>query len=397
MIVAALSFALLPQAAPPTAQQRAIAGMQLARTWMLGNQEENGAWGHWRKPEPSAGFWWNPETHYSFQVATTGLGCLAMMDLADYGRAGGQADTEALQALERGLDFLIENADVRRPSDWDTDHTWALTYGSIALAHAGGHWYLQTEEQSQRLAAAQATAEKLIARLWKYQTASGGWAYYADESMAARPHWATSFQTAAVVIGLLDARKLGWKVDEDRLQRALAAIRHCRLPNGAYSYSVNLIPSPGGLTNIDQVKGSLSRIQVCNLALQQAALVGLEDESLVVDTAELEQGLRYFFRDHRFLDIAAGRPIPHEAWYYNSGYFYFFGHYYAAGVINQLPPELQAEFAPRLWHHTLKFQAEDGSLLDFKMNSQGRPYATAYALSALARTIPVVAAKPAQD
>ena len=53
---------------------------------------------------------------------------------------------------------------------------------------------------------------------------------------------------------------------------------------------------------------------------------------------KLTAGLDNFFRYHRFLDIARNRPIPHETFYYNSGYFYLFGHYYAARLIQKLPP-----------------------------------------------------------
>ena len=398
MILASLFIACLtPQVEPPTARERAVHGMEAARDWLLANQEDNGAWGHWRKPEPGAEFWSTPETHYAFQAATTALGCMSMLDYLDFLGATQQSNQKVEDALTKGLDFLITKANVKRPNNWDTDHTWALSYGMVALAQASTHPHFQSSQQATRLAKMQSAGEELIARLGKYQTASGGWAYYADESMAARPHWATSFQTAVVVLGLLDARELGWNVSEARLMRAINAVRKTRLPNGAYAYSVQLYPNVGGLASINQIKGSLGRIQVCNLALFQAAEAGLWNDDLNLGEEQLEQGLRFFFKDHKFLDAAAGRPIPHESWYSNSGYFYFFGHYYAAGVVRQLSNELRGEFAPRLWRETLKYQAKDGSLLDFKMNSQGRPYATAYALSALAQTIPPAQPEVGQD
>jgi hypothetical protein len=369
--------------------------MQQALHWLLEHQEKNGAWGHWREPEQ--GSWTNPETQLSWQVAVTGIGNIAMSDLLERSfRSNQKPEKKIIQAWERSLQYLVVHSDVRRPSDWDTDHTWALVYGLAALTRAAQHnaWNVPLEPKLQKKI--EKMGAQLIERLWKYQTGLGGWAYYADETHAARPHWTTSFQTAIAVLGLLDAKALGWEVKEDRLALAVEAVRRSRLPNGAYSYSVELYPTPGGLDDIDQTKGSLSRIQVCNLALFRAAEAGIGVQNKPQITQEdLSEGMRLFFKEHKFLDAASGRPIPHEAWYANSGYFYFFGHYYAAGVLNLLPPDQRAHFRPALWKETLKQQAKDGSLIDFKMNSHGRPYGTAYALSALARTIPVRPKAPA--
>jgi hypothetical protein len=133
------------------------------------------------------------------------------------------------------------------------------------------------------------------------------------------------------------------------------------------------------MEGIDQIKGSLSRIQVCNLALLRAGPdIGHED---------LVTGLEYFFNEHRFLDVARMKPWPHEAYYLNSGYFYFFGHYYAAEVIRQLPPEERARWWPKLQYEILKTQQEDGSMWDFYISSYHRPYAVAYCLLALAPSL----------
>ncbi len=40
-----------------------------------------------------------------------------------------------------------------------------------------------------------------------------------------------------------------------------------------------------------------------------------------------------------WLDIGRKRPIPHEAWMQVAGYFYYYGHYYAALSLEQLPKD----------------------------------------------------------
>jgi len=319
------------------------------------------------------------ETQRSFQVATTGLGCMAMMEA---GRGPAH-----FQALDRGIDYLLANAALKRPGGWDTDNVWGYLYGLAALAEASGFPRYQGPDQEERRTGIRSMGETLLRKLDAYQTPLGGWGYYDVHPYTARPTWATSFCTAVGILGILSARKEGWKVDEGRLQRAVRALARCRLPGGAYAYDVAAIPAPDGLDGLNQVKGSLSRIQVGNLALVRAKEAGLGPGATPRD---LLWGIQVFLQDHRFLDIARLRPVPHEAFYYNSGYFYFFGHFYAATVLGLLPEKERRRLAPRLWEEVLKTQAPDGSMWDFYMNDFGKPYGVAFGVLALQRSLKAV-------
>lgn len=79
----------------------------------------------------------------------------------------------------------------------------------------------------------------------------------------------------------------------------------------------------------------------------------------------LREGLAAFFDEHRFLDAARLRPIPHEAYFANAGYFYFFGHYYAALAIELLPEAEREALHARLRPHLVKALRPDGSTTDF--------------------------------
>ncbi|MBU0640476.1 MAG: hypothetical protein KKB50_16560 [Planctomycetes bacterium] len=335
--------------------------------FLLADQNPDGSWGGARNAVYTftGDVWSNPETHRAWKVGTTGLCCLA---LAEFG------DSEAAkQAVDRSVDYLLAKAAVKRPSDWDTMNCWAYIYGLQALAAANG---LPRYANTPRCEQISVVGQKLIQRLAETQSSSGGWGYLEFEvPRTRRLQWATSFTTAAGVIALLDARAQGFEVDEALLRRAVRGVQRCRLPSGAYTYSIQAIADPRTLEWIDQIKGSLSRIQVCNLALHMA---GEE-----VPAEWLETGLGHFFREHRFLDIARNRPIPHEAFYYNSGYFYMFGHYYAARVIELLPPEQRAACWPRLQREVVKIQQKDGSLWDYDMHAYHKPYGTAYGLLTL--------------
>lgn len=349
----------------------AAAALSKAIAFMLKDQNADGSWGGPRGAiwTFTGDVWNNPETHRSWKAATTGLGALCLLKTIP-------PDSSAIThntAAEKAVDWLIEHADVKRPSDWDTMNTWAYIYGIQAFAVAYNHPLFVDSPKRPQIKAA---AERLAKNLGIAQTPVGGWGYLEfDPPRTPRQQWSTSFTTAAGVVALVEAQKCGFEVDAAMVQRAARAVKHCKLPTGAYTYSVPVIADPRGLEWIDQIKGSLGRIQVANEAqLMAGGEISLET---------MRKGLTYFFREHRFLDIARNRPIPHEAYYLNSGYFYLFGHYYAARVIKRLPPEDQALCWPRLRHELLKIQQADGSLYDYDMHAYHKPYGTAFAILAL--------------
>jgi len=341
-------------------------------------QQEDGSWGGWNNPAPWDEFWSNPYTHKSWIMATTGLVSMALLEEP--------ASAEGDAALRRGVTYILEVEIPKRPSDWDVDNTWGLIYGLQALSEVLARpdrqsVFTGSGDPAAFRAALTERCTRFVEELAKYQTPTGGWGYYDFETLAERPSWATSFQTAVGLIALLQGQAVGIEVPQEMIVAARDALLRCRLPNGAYSYSVDAVPYMG-MEWIDNVKGSLSRIQVCNLAL---VLVG-EDS---VTRRDLRTGLDRFFEHHRFLDVARKKPVPHEAYYLNSGYFYFFGHYYAARILELLDPADQIVYAARLAREVTKTQETDGSMWDYPFNSYDRPYGTAFGVMTLHRTMAV--------
>src|SRR4030095_3768722 len=83
-------------------------------------------------------------------------------------------------------------------------------------------------------------------------------------------------------------------------------------------------------------KGSACRTPACEYALD---LMGK-----TVSEEAFTKGLEDLLVKHAgFQRAAVRRPIPHESWYSVSGYFYLYGHAYAAYVIDLLPREKQAK------------------------------------------------------
>jgi hypothetical protein len=79
------------------------------------------------------------------------------------------------------------------------------------------------------------------------------------------------------------------------------------------------------------------------------------------------------------------RPIPHESWYQVSGYFYLYGHQYAALCLEQLPEDDQRRFWPDVVSAVLKTRQLDGSFWDYPLYGYHKFYGTGYALMTLAR------------
>lgn len=339
------------------------------------DQNPDGSWGSHRNAllgldDP----FMNAPSQQAFTIGTTGLGCLAMAAL--------EPTPAVTAAYDRGIDYIVQHAvNAKRISEWDCDNTWAYVYGLQAAVQA---WQLpRYAADAERRAKIADTIRGLLNRFKQYQTPLGGWGYYdAGDTTTFPPNWATSFMTSAAILALLDAKGAGFEPDREMLDRAVRAVRRCRLPTGAYTYSLDIISVPRHGEGINNIKGSLGRIQVCNLALKKAAEAGFAaGADITLD--HMREGLELFFRHHRFLDIARGRPIPHEAYYANAAYFYYFGHYYAARVIQELPPDERKRYWWRLQREVLKTQERDGSMWDYPMNSYGKPYGTAFAILCL--------------
>jgi hypothetical protein len=122
----------------------------------------------------------------------------------------------------------------------------------------------------------------------------------------------------------------------------------------------------------------LGRSQACNLALR------IYDDPRVSDDV-LKTWLNRLFARNGWLDIGRKRPVPHEAHFYVAGYFYYYGHYYAAMCIEQLPKDRQPYYQEHLAHIILPLQEKDGSWWDFPFYNYHQQYGTAMAISTLVR------------
>ncbi len=85
-----------------------------------------------------------------------------------------------------------------------------------------------------------------------------------------------------------------------------------------------------------------------------------------------------------WLSLGRKKPIPHESFFQVAGYFYYFGHYYAAMTLPLLPESDRPFYQDHLATILLDLQEADGSWWDYPFYNYHKPYGTAFALMSLA-------------
>jgi hypothetical protein len=340
--VAAPTAAAVEQAELDSAVARGIA-------FLVGTQNGDGSFGSPRRTK-DLNIWAGVGSHHAFRAATTALCVQALLEEDD-----GSAAVD--RALDRGSAWLLaELPQVRRDDRTLIYNVWAHAYGIQALAALHG--------RRAGDAAARGRIEELIReqfdRLARYESAEGGWGYYDFGAGTQRPNSSSqSFVNAAVLVALHDARAIGVDPPEPLVRRAVEATAAQMLPDFSYLYGNYTRWQPR--RPINRPAGSLGRSQACNLALR------LWGEPRITD-AVLEEWLDRLAARNGWLDLGRKRPVPHESFFQVAGYFFYFGHYYAA-----------------LARIMLDVQDADGSWWDYPLYDYHQQYGTGYALMTLHR------------
>jgi len=339
-----------------------------ATQWLVDNQLESGGWGSHHSPRPIEVFASAPGSQDAFRVATTGLAVSALLDSP----FGGEAKATAVQ---RGIEHLLEHYAVRRQSGIEHYNVWAFGFALQAFGECLSEGASPQHETQVRKA-----CSDLIKRLGGYQSIDGGWGYLSLQGYRTHPPAASSmsFTTATILVGLARVQEAGVEVPTELLARAIASLRRCRMPLGPYSYGELWSRSPQSLIN--GPAGAACRTPACQLALilHDQPIADSDRNSALADLlvrySDLQRaGLR--------------RPIPHESWCQISGYFFLYGHAYAAYLLDLSPPGLRRRHAPALARSVLACAQPDGSFWDYPLYSYHKPYGTAFALITLTRIL----------
>lgn len=356
-----------PKPVPTPKPEEIDRAMDRGIRFLVENQEKNGAWGTIRGSKPYQVLADVPGAHHAFRGGVTALCVSALVE------TGGDSP-EVKAAIDRGEAWLLEHLpSVRRANPVEIYNSWAHAYGIQALVRLLDY-RAGDKEKCRRIGD---LIDQQIEMLERYEVVDGGWAYYDFNAHTRKPSGSSiSFTTATVLIALFEAREAGFDVPDRIVERGVASIRRQRLPDYSYAYGEYLKLRPRYLIN--RPSGSSGRSQVCNLAMRFWG-----DETITDDV--VKTWLNRLFARNLWLDMGRKRPIPHESWCQVAGYFFYYGHYYAAHCIELLPAADQPPMQDQLAHIILPLQEKDGSWWDYPLYNYHRQYGTAMALMTLKR------------
>jgi hypothetical protein len=357
-----------PLANPPSAQAIQEA-MNRGIAFLVKDQNKDGSWGGPTRTKGLNIYAPVPGAHDAFKTAVAGLCLMALIETSD-------GSPEVTKAIERGEEWLFANLRrLRRANEDALYNIWGHAYAIGALVKM--HQRLPNDVERQKKI--KELMEGQIQMLGRYESVDGGWGYYDFGAHTQHPNTdATPFITATVLVVLHDARGIGVKTPERIIQRAVDSIVRQRKPDFTYLYGEYLKYSP--MHPINRPGGSLGRSQACNIALR------LWGETRVTDN-KIKDWLDRLFARNLWLDMGRKRPIPHESHFAVAGYFFYYGHYYAALCFEQLPPDERPFYQNHLANVLLPIQEKDGCWWDYPLYNYHFQYGTAFTLMSLKRCL----------
>jgi len=356
----------LPIVAP--GQEDIRAAMDRGIAFLLEAQNPNGSWGS-SYPKPMTILMPIPGGYRAMYAGTTALCVMALCEAAP--------DTpEVGQALQKAEQWLFETLPKLRRDDIATIYSvWAHAYSIQALLRLTDRF----EGDVERSKKIHDFIELQIHLLGQYQSLTGGWAYYERFTTTRRPNLiSNSFVTATVLIALHEAAEAGYDVPNRLPLLGMRSIREARHPDFSYGYYSLPIPEP--TMPLHQKPSSLGRSQTCNAAMY---LWGDKQTTLPIIRTWLDR----LYARNGWLSRARKTQNPHESWFAVAGYFFYYGHYYAAICIDLLPAAERPHFQDNLAHILLPLQEKDGSWWDFPVFRYHQEYGTAFALMSLQRCL----------
>ncbi|HEY2909067.1 MAG TPA: hypothetical protein VGI99_02420 [Gemmataceae bacterium] len=358
-------------AKPPPPEPVAAADLDTAIrrgvAFLVASQNADGSWGGPERTKSLNIMASVPGSHRAFQTGTTALAVAGLIDV-------GLDSAEAKQALDRGEAWLMEHLPkLRRASPEELYNVWGHGYGILALTKM----HARLPDDTERKRKIEALIRTQFDMLTRFESVDGGWGYYDFKIGAAHPATdSCSFVNAAILLAFHAAKEIGVEPPEKIIKRAVAATERQRLPGESYLYGEYLKYQPA--RGINRPPGSLGRSQACNLALRLWGDKTITDE---VITTWLD---RLIVRNG-WLSNVRKRPIPHEGQFQVAGYFYYFGHYYAALCIGDLPPAVRPFYQDHLARLIMPLQEADGSWWDYPLYNYHQPYGTGFALMTLVK------------
>lgn len=347
--------------------------------FLIASQNENGSWGSATRTKGLNIYAPVPGAHHAFRAATTSLGIAALAEMTERmsSELGDERSKQVDASIAKAEAWLLEHLpNLRRAAGDAIYNVWGHGYSIQALVrlhrrHAGD------QEHQAKL---EALIKDQFEMLDRYESVDGGWGYYDFRYQAKQPTSdSISFVGGTILVAFHEAQSIGVEPPKRTVDRAVAALKRQRKADFSYLYGEYLQYQP--MRPINRPGGSLGRTQCCNLALR------LWGDNAITDNV-IEHWLVRLYLRNGWLDIGRKRPVPHEAWFQVAGYFYYYGHYYAALGLEQLPEATRPAYQNMLAKLIVPLQEANGSWWDYPLYNYHEPYGTSLALMTLLRCVP---------
>ena len=363
-----------PKPAPitPPKPEEISAAIERGVKFLLADQRPDGSWGSPENTKSMNIYAPPPGAHDAFRTAVTSLVVMALVEAQP--RVAESERPEIDKAIDRGAAWLDGHlARLKRATPDAIYNVWGHAYSIQCLVALHQRASGNAERQAKLKELAQRQADMLA----RYSFVGGGWSYYDFLAGTQTPSDAAfSFTTATALVALKQAERIGVTFPERLTKKAIDSILRQQKPDFSYAYGEYLRMQP--MLPINRPAGSLGRSQACNLALRMYG-----DKRITEDV--LKTWLDRLFARNNWLGFGRKRPIPHESFFQVAGYFYYYGHWYAALCIDQLPAAERTHFQDHLAHIILPLQEKDGSWWDYPLYNYHRQYGTAMAVMMLVR------------
>lgn len=360
-----------PESIKPPTPEEVQAAINRGVDFLLEVQRPAGNWGSAERTKGLNIYAPVPGAHDGFRLAVAGLALTALIECEP--TLEGERAENVDKAIQRGLEWVFEHHKLARRSDVDALYnTWGHAYAIEGMVRA----YRRAEGDSDLQARIKKVVEFQAGQLERYAYLNGGWGYYDFDHVTQIPGSSpNSFVTATGLVALRDAESIGVSFPQKQIDKALASLERQRFPDYSYAYGEYLMMDPR--MGINRPGGSLGRSQACNLALR------LYRGPEWVPDAVITTWLNRLYARNGWLSIGRKRPRPHESYFQVAGYFYYYGHYYAAMCIEVLPEAERPYFQDHLANILIPLQEKDGSWWDYPFYNYHQQYGTAMALYSL--------------
>ncbi|TWU41715.1 prenyltransferase/squalene oxidase repeat-containing protein [Novipirellula artificiosorum] len=338
--------------------------------FLLTDQNQNGSWGSATNTKNLNIFAPVPGAHDAFRTATTALCLSALLEVAD------PKDAQVKRAIGLGEAWMLQHLpELRRADGTAIYNVWGHGYSIQSLVRLHRHHRGEPNKQEK----IETLLREQLDLLRRYESVDGGWGYYDFRYQTQRPTTdSISFVNGAILVAMFEAKAIGIEPPKRLVDRAIAATLRQQKPDFTYLYGEYLKDRP--MRGINRPGGSLGRSQCCNLALR------LWGDDEITDNV-VKHWLYRLYERNGWLSIGRKRPVPHESWFQVAGYFYYFGHYYAAMGIEQLPPSDREPYQAMLADLLVPLQEKNGCWWDYPLYDYHQQYGTAMAVMTLKRCL----------